>query len=614
MIKTIEPKLAAAYLRRSTDRQLQSIPDQRTAVERFARENGYRLVAEYVDDAISGTSVKGRPDFRRLMHDALSANPSFRTVIVYEISRFNRDEPMRAMALLNQLSENGIDLESVSDPLPGSDFDGVLLMFKQTLAHMEVKDTSRRTIRGQVSRARSGCWMGGTPPFGYDLAYLDPKGVVYAIVRFIETGEKQVFHPNGQLDRVLAKGERLPRSDADRTTLVLSLESRVSIVSHIFRLRTCDRLGYRSIAERLNAEGVPSPRNGTYSRSAREGWSRSTIKSLLENPAYVRDLVWNRRAGGIFHRVAGGQAVARERGHKKALVRNDPADFEVVRDAHPAIIDRDTFARAQQITETRRLVPRAPVHRTGRAKASPFLCSGKLRCTKCGRAYIGQTVNKGKPRLDGSRVKTRYYLCGGYAAQGTATCVKAPLAKDLIDNAMLEAIRGRLAAFMDEGGAYVLREVVAMALSAGDGREDKRYELENRRDQIERRFDELVDNLTSTNREFVDRKLAALKVERDQVVDLLANQDARANQRPSLEALVDDALQIIRGLDEAIAEGTLEEKKELVALMVEKVDVDPVGRTARCYIRKFPAPSSLDTGNLLKMVAGAGFEPATFGL
>jgi len=36
-----------------------------------------------------------------------------------------------------------------------------------------------------------------------------------------------------------------------------------------------------------------------------------------------------------------------------------------------------------------------------------------------------------------------------------------------------------------------------------------------------------------------------------------------------------------------------------VSLMVERVDVDPVGKTARCYIREFPAPSLLDTGNLL---------------
>jgi DNA invertase Pin-like site-specific DNA recombinase len=95
MIKTIEQKPAAAYLRRSTDRQLQSIPDQRTAVERFAAERGYRLVVEYKDD-MTGTS-HDRGDFRRLLRDALSPDPAFRTVIVYELSRFSRDEPMRAM-------------------------------------------------------------------------------------------------------------------------------------------------------------------------------------------------------------------------------------------------------------------------------------------------------------------------------------------------------------------------------------------------------------------------------------------------------------------------------------------------------------------------------------
>jgi len=50
------------------------------------------------------------------------------------------------------------------------------------------------------------------------------------------------------------------------------------------------------------------------------------------------------------------------------------------------------------------------------------------------------------------------------------------------------------------------------------------------------------------------------------------------------------------------------------SLMVEKVDVDLVGRIVRCYIRKFPAPSDLDAGKLsFGFLAGAGFEPATYG-
>jgi hypothetical protein len=106
-------------------------------------------------------------------------------------------------------------------------------------------------------------------------------------------------------------------------------------------------------------------------------------------------------------------------------------------------------------------------------------------------------------------------------------------------------------------------------------------------------------SLSPTNREFVDRKLAALKVELDQVKDQLGEVDARAGRKMSPDAVVAEALKSIREFEGVFEEGTLAEKKELVSLMVERVDVDPVGKTARCYIREFPAPSLLDTGNLL---------------
>ncbi len=167
---------------------------------------------------------------------------------------------------------------------------------------------------------------------------------------------------------------------------------------------------------------------------------------------------------------------------------------------------------------------------------------------------------------------------------------------------------------MDEGGDAILRQVVGKALSLGDGANDRHLELEKRRDEIDRRIDELIENLTATNREFVDRKLAALKDERAKIADVLVNLETRRNRRCNLGHVVEEALQSIREFEEVFDEGTLEEQKELVALMVERVDVDPVGKIARCRIRKFPAPTCVDTGNLLRVVAGAGFEPATFGL
>ena len=61
---------AAGYARRSTDMQERSIPDQKASVERWAAAHGYRILRWYVDDAISGTSAKGRAAFERLLHDA----------------------------------------------------------------------------------------------------------------------------------------------------------------------------------------------------------------------------------------------------------------------------------------------------------------------------------------------------------------------------------------------------------------------------------------------------------------------------------------------------------------------------------------------------------------
>jgi site-specific DNA recombinase len=264
-------------------------------------------------------------------------------------------------------------------------------------------------------------------------------------------------------------------------------------------------------------------------------------------------------------------------------------------DAYAAIIDRDTFEHAHRLQRNRRT---AAPHHTGRSKNSSYLLSGKVRCKHCGHSYIGQRVNKGKPRLDGTRVQTHYYLCGGYASKGTSMCVKAPLHKETIEAAVQEAIGANVRAFAEEGGSDLLRSVIQKALGPDPAADETRKGLERRAEDIKRRIDELIDSLTPANKEFVDVKLEALKAERDQLRDRLAELDAHRRRVGDLDAMVEDALKSVRQFEEIFAEGTLEEQKELFALMAEKVDVDPVGRIARCYIRKFPAPSCLGTGNL----------------
>ena len=66
------PELAGFYGRMSDDHQETSIADQRAAVQAYAQRHGYAIVAEYVDEGISGDDTERREAFQRLVRDAVN--------------------------------------------------------------------------------------------------------------------------------------------------------------------------------------------------------------------------------------------------------------------------------------------------------------------------------------------------------------------------------------------------------------------------------------------------------------------------------------------------------------------------------------------------------------
>ena len=66
--------------------------------------------------------------------------------------------------------------------------------------------------------------------------------------------------------------------------------------------------GFKSVAQALNEESVPTPRGPAWSHIYSGKWTDTTIRAILVNPQYVGDLVWNRRTDGRFHRIQEGRA------------------------------------------------------------------------------------------------------------------------------------------------------------------------------------------------------------------------------------------------------------------------------------------------------------------
>ena len=72
----------AAYCRVSTDKsdQLNSLETQKKFFSEYVQRTGDTLVRVYADEGISGTKIKNRKEFQRLMQDARRG--LFETVVV----------------------------------------------------------------------------------------------------------------------------------------------------------------------------------------------------------------------------------------------------------------------------------------------------------------------------------------------------------------------------------------------------------------------------------------------------------------------------------------------------------------------------------------------------
>lgn len=394
-------RLAVGYLRRSTDRQEQSIGDQRAAVERFAAERGVRLLRHYVDDGISGTSTAGRRAFQQLIADAernakdrhargasSSDITSFEAVICYDVKRFGRVDNDEAGYYRHILKRSGVEVMYASEGFTGGMVDDLLRPVKQWQARQESKDLAKVVIRGLVSKATppephddatdleavardetdlntvggpsgaggGGWWMGGAPPLGYDLRYESMAGRFIFTVRYQRDGTKLLLDEEGKTLRELAKGESVAVSKRDRCKLTLGEPARVQAVKDVFRMYAEERKGFKAVASALNRQGVETARSKEWAAHYSGKWSITTVRAILLNPAYCGDMAWNRRTDARFYRIAGGRAIEREAtgGHSahspaRRLEDNDEADWIVTRDAHERIVSRRVWERAREI-------------------------------------------------------------------------------------------------------------------------------------------------------------------------------------------------------------------------------------------------------------------------
>ena len=322
-------------------------------------------------------------------------------------------------------------------------------------------------------------------------------------------------------------------------------------------------------------------------------------------------MVWNRRACGKFHRIENGHAKERLRLQANRVELNGNEDWIVITDAHEPIIDRCTFARAQELRKKRDRGGKTVFG--GRGKNSPFLLTGLIQCESCGHSFQGITMTGSKLRKDGMRVQTRYYVCGGYMSKGNSVCNRVLFRKEYLEEFVLSGVKRRLDNFLSGGGRRVLEKFIAEELHCG--RKDPREEiagLRSRLEEIDKKADVLLENITSANRKFIDRKLAKLRSERRTLEARLQELKSIDYKPIDVRGTVDGILARLSDFDGVFAEGTIEERKEFLRSFVSKIKLFPAECRERVQFFRIPLP--VNGNSSFVSIAGVGFEPTTFGL
>lgn len=139
-----------------------SIAAQIAEIRRYADQNGFEIVDEYVDEGASGKSIAGRPQMKRLLRDA--NQHKFGVVIIYKIDRLAR-KLKDALEISETLERNNVNLISLNEKFDTTTaFGRTAFHMICSFAELERNNIVERVKLGMEQRAKEGnsmevgCW------------------------------------------------------------------------------------------------------------------------------------------------------------------------------------------------------------------------------------------------------------------------------------------------------------------------------------------------------------------------------------------------------------------------------------------------------------------------
>jgi site-specific DNA recombinase len=564
-------KIAVGYCRCSTDEQgATSIPQQKEEIERWAAADDFTIAEWFIDEGKSGTSFLSRPGFSELVR-RVEANPDFGFVLVYDESRWGRALNPRENAYWKvHFERHGVKVRVIhSNSKNGDDIGSYVVEVVESAEASEYsKKLSRAIMRGMLSSQQGIYSRGGTAPYGYKRIAID-----------LTTGER----------RELRDGMRsAPRQE--KVVWELGKKEEVDTVQKIFDLRV-QGLGFVAIADILNTEGVPCPKRGRW-RNKDQKWSGVTVNGIIANLSYTGMRVYNR--------LSFSQILAKEKGYILGSKKeNDKDEWIIVKNAHPAIVSKELFDRANSFRGKHDRSHNQHYFR------SEYLLTGLVKCAQCNFNYQG---------FHHKKTGNSYYVDGGYINKGKSVCNWFSVRKDLLEDFVLRSVREVL------GSPRIIEKT-----------KSRIQDLINKQPlQIQRRIQSItqllkenegkIENLMRLAEEGGNLKTVAARLrELEEIQQKLKEEKTRLQNHQAPKGreanILGEVTSFFQNFESQILTATVAERKEILRRAVDAIIVDREQMKARCYVRilpKFPflKDFSQPTSSILgAKVALTGIEP-----
>ena len=546
-------KRFAIYARHSTHKQNElSTEDQLAACREEVKKLGGIIVEEYMDPGISGDSMFNRPDILKLMRDA--NDHKFDVVLAESTSRLSR-RPSDMSSIIEQLEFLRIELRTYTESVISAEYGGIMGVFNAN----QLKQIAAATKRGQLSNLKRGKSTGGNA-YGYDLdkSFVDSNGEV-------ETGHQKIN------------------------------DTQAGVVRQIYDMYI-GGMATKKIAMLLNEQGVPGPRGGAWNNSTIAG-NRARKTGILHNPLYIGIRFYN--VGSWAKNPSTGKKVSRINPESEQQSEEVP-ELRIVSDVQWNAV-KEIQKRNSGLTVSRRRRPSR-------------LFSGIISCGSC----------SGSVTIIG----TNRYGCSTHQNRGNGKrgCTNnKTISSDILETRVLEGLKNHM---MDhELVAEYIKSYHSEMKKLTSQKDSNRIAAEKEYKANSGKIDNIVEAIMDGNNTPVLEAKSKELANRQRVLERKLSEPESSNVVVMHPTLPDQYQQTIKELQTALnSEDMRVEAGLIIRTLIDEIVLTPLEGRGNIDIKivgdlaailgmgSTTKNTSTNAGVMKWLVAGAGFEPATFRL